>query len=180
MIYVFLADGFEEIEALTAVDVLRRFGANVLTAGVGGSEITGAHGIAVHTDILLGETEPDRAQMLVLPGGMPGAENLLQSAKLRDIITAVHGNGGYLAAICAAPMILGRMGLLENREAVCYPSYEKDLRGAKILSQNVAVSGRIITGSGPSAALEFALTLGRLLKGDAKFSQVAEDMLCRL
>lgn len=176
MVYLFLADGFEEIEALTPVDVLRRAGIEVKTVSVGESKtVRGAHDIRVSADISVGEVDPDAAEMYVLPGGMPGTNNLYDCAGLRKLISDGAGSGKYIAAICAAPSILGRMGLLRGRKATCYPGFEKYLDGAEYTGAPVERDGNIITARGMGVALEFSLELCAALKdretaGDIKAS----------
>lgn len=161
MTYVFLADGFEEIEALTPVDLLRRAGVKVTLVGVTGKTVTGAHGISVVTDVAIEEAaaQNEHIDMIVLPGGLPGADNLRKSAIVGEFISRAHRSGAYIAAICAAPRILGELGLLEGKRAVCYPGFEKYLRGAKITESRVVRDGNIITGIGMGAATEFSLAL---------------------
>ena len=159
MIYLFLAEGFEEVEALCPLDLLRRAGLEVKTVGVGGSQITGAHGITVCADMTDGEFCDAAPQMVILPGGMPGTLNLDASITVHHAIDAVCACGGYLAAICAAPSILGKRGLLQGRHAVCYPGFEEQLQGAQIRESRVAIDGHIITAAGMGAALEFGLAL---------------------
>ena len=164
MIYVFLAEGFEEIEALAPVDCLRRAGKTVQTVGVGGQVIKGAHGIAVTADITADQlTLDEQTEMVVLPGGMPGMLNLDRDDKVKEAINFCVTEKRWLAAICAAPTILGRMGLLRGKKATCYPGMEGDLKGASYTHRAVAVDGKIITGKGPGAAMEFALKLVEVL-----------------
>lgn len=164
MIYVFLAEGFEEIEALTPVDCLRRAGKTVQTVGVGGKVITGSHGIAVTADI----TEEDIAlneqlEMIVLPGGMPGTLNLGKSDAVKQAIEYCVKEKRWLTAICAAPTILGKMELLRGKKATCYPGMEADLKGAVVSRKSVVTDGKIITGRGPGAAMDFGLKLTEVL-----------------
>lgn len=163
MILVLLADGFEEIEALTPVDMLRRAGLNVKTCGITSKIAIGAHGISVICDILPHEAELDKVSMLILPGGMPGATNLDESEFVSLAIDTVNKNGGRLAAICAAPLVLGRRGLLEGKRAVCYPGFESELRGATVCNDKVVTDANITTAKGMGAALEFSKELISLL-----------------
>ena len=166
MIYMFLAPGFEEIEALCPLDLLRRAGLEVTTVGIGGDVIRGSHGITVHADIpeeLYTDANPD---MIILPGGMPGSKNLDESRTVDVALRAAARNGAYLAAICAAPMVLGHRELLEGKQAICYPGFEQELRGAVISDKKVVVDGKTVTAAGMGVALEFGLTLVGLLKGD--------------
>lgn len=172
MVYVFLANGFEEIEALTPVDLLRRAGAEVTVVGVTGKIVTGSHGIPVTADVTMEEAlallrTKGAPEMIVLPGGMPGASNLDASSGVDAFIDAAKAADAYLTAICAAPMILGKRGLLKGKNAVCYPGFEKYLTGAKIAGEGVRVvtDGKVITGKAMGAATEFALALTAALKG---------------
>ncbi len=176
MIYVFLANGFEEVEALTPVDVLRRAGCEVKTVGVGGKEITGSHKICVKADMEVTDIEIDKAEMVVLPGGIPGTPNLEQSDAVRAAVEQAAKNGAWVAAICAAPSILGHLGLLKGRRATSYPSFEKELIGAEVTHAPVEVDGTFITGRGAGAALPFALKLAEVLKGAEKARQTGVAM----
>jgi 4-methyl-5(b-hydroxyethyl)-thiazole monophosphate biosynthesis len=171
MVYLFLADGFEEIEALTPVDLLRRAGVEVVTVGVSGKTVTGSHGIAVSADVgaeealamLAAGTIPE---MIVLPGGMPGAATLDASPLVDTFIDAAEKANAYIAAICAAPMILGKRGLLRGRHATCFPGFEEYLEGAAYMDVHTVTDGRYITGRAMGAATEFALALIKELKGE--------------
>lgn len=176
MIYVFLADGFEEIEALTPVDVLRRAQAEVTTVGVTGTLVRGAHGICVQSDIAMADFTPRDAEMLILPGGMPGTTNLEQCDALKQAVTQAALDGKYVAAICAAPSILGHLGILKGKRATCYPSFEEHLIGAEITSSAVEVDGNIITSKGAGTAADFAFELARLARGEACAREVRSSM----
>lgn len=165
MVYMFLADGFEEIEALCPLDIMRRAGITVTTVGVSGNTVVGAHGIEVAADISASEFDTDDFDMIVLPGGMPGTLNLEGSDKCVGAINAAVRNEKYVAAICAAPSILGKMGILDGKNAVCYPGFEDELKGATVLDCGVCVDGRIITAAGMGVALEFGLKLVEVLLG---------------
>lgn len=178
MVYVFLAEGFEETEALETVDILRRADIEVQTVSITGSkQVTGAHHITVCADCLLEEAEMDDSQMLVLPGGLPGATNLASCAPLLHAIQVQVAAGRYVAAICAAPMVLGKLGLLEHRRATCYPGFDKYLAGADYTARLVETDGNIITGKGPAAVAEFAFALVRILAGEAIEQEVRRGML---
>ena len=178
MVYVFLAEGFEEVEALTPVDCLRRAGVEVKTAGVGGKVINGAHGIPVQCDITAGEIVLDSAlQMIVLPGGMPGTKNLEADADVQRAIAYCAENGIYIGAICAAPSILGHLGLLNGKTAVCYPGFEPALTGAKIGNAPAVKDGKFITAKGPGAALHFGLSLVAALTDHAAAQKLAAGMI---
>lgn len=183
MIYVFLADGFEEIEALTPVDMLRRAGGSVCTVGVGGEKnIRGAHGITVTADITDDEAAErlsggEIPEMVVLPGGLPGADNLNASTTVLMYTCAAYNAGGIVAAICAAPYILGECDLLRGRRAVCYPGFEDHLHGAEVVDQGVVRDGNIITARAMGAALPFALELVETMFGKEKRDELAKGVL---
>ena len=175
MIYMFLAEGFEEIEALCPLDLMRRAGLLVRTVGIGGSKITGAHGIAVCADMTDSELDalPDSsAELIFLPGGMPGTLNLQASPTVKSAIELAIKNGSYIAAICAAPSILGDMGLLCGKEAICYPGFEDRLTGAKLSKARVVRDGKIITAAGMGAALDFGLLIVEVFCGAEKAAQL--------
>lgn len=164
MIYVFLADGFEEIEALAPVDLLRRAGCDVTTVGVTGSVVTGSHGVSVRADA--DEALLSDAEMIILPGGQPGADNLRASKAVTDAVMYCYENGWHIAAICAAPYILGELGMLNGVRAVCFPGYEDRLSGAVLSPNPVVTDGRITTARSAGHAVDFGLELVRVLKGD--------------
>jgi len=163
MVYVFLANGFEEIEALTPCDYLRRCGKELSTVSIYENEkkVKGAHGISVLADVCISEYDEDDAEMLVLPGGMPGTTNLAASAKLTDILRSAYEKKIPIAAICAAPSILGELGMLEGKTACSYPGFEKSLKGATVSEQNVCATAdmSIITARGMGCAQEFSYAL---------------------
>ena len=172
MIYLLLADGFEEAEALVPLDILRRAELTVKTVGITGERITGAHGITVLSDLSPSEcTEAPR--LLILPGGMPGTTNLDASPETERLLSLTLSTGGRVGAICAAPSILGRRGLLRGCEAVCYPGFERYLDGAVIATKSVVTSGVYTTAVGMGAAYAFGLELLSLLKGPAAAEAVA-------
>lgn len=180
MIYVFLAEGFEEIEALTPVDCLRRAGKQVTTVGVGGKVITGAHQISVTADITLEALKLDRdLEMVILPGGMPGTLNLGQSEGVRQAVQFAADAGKWVAAICAAPSVLGKMGLLNGKKATCFPGFESELKGARVSHDPVVVDGKIVTARGAGVALEFGLKLVECLLGKDVRKTLAEKMICK-
>ena len=165
MIYLFLANGFEEIEALCPLDLLRRAGLEVTTVGVGGEMISGSHGITVAADIPEGMYADSKPDMIILPGGMPGAKHLDESRVVDTALKAAVRHGSFIVAICAAPMVLGHRGLLAGKEAICYPGFEDHLTGANISDKRVVRDGNIITAAGMGVALEFGLALVAALKG---------------
>ena len=157
---VFLADGFEEIEGLTVVDLLRRAGIEVTTVSVTDSKtIHGAHGIDVLADKLFEEVDYDAQDMLVLPGGMPGTLNLGAHAGLKEKLAKANAEGKFLAAICAAPSVLGRYGYLIGKKATSYPGFEAKLAGAECVADPVVVDGNVITSRGMGTAIPFSLSL---------------------
>lgn len=175
---IFLADGFEEIEAVTVIDVLRRGNVDVKIVSVANKlEVTGAHGVELYADEAFDQKRCDEADMLILPGGSVGAKALEKHKGVTGaIIKAFHENK-YIAAICAAPSILGLAGVLDGKTAVCYPGYELKLVGAAIGKQNVVVDGRIVTSKGPGTAGEFAFKLLEILQGVAVYTEVKKGML---
>jgi 4-methyl-5(b-hydroxyethyl)-thiazole monophosphate biosynthesis len=181
MVYLFLAEGFEEIEALTPVDLLRRAGVAVTTVGVTGKTVKGSHGIEVTADVDAAEAREMLArtdvEMVVLPGGMPGTKNLDASPLVDAFLAAAAERGAFIAAICAAPMVLGRRGLLRGKRAVCYPGFEKYLDGAEVLAEHAVRDGKIITGQAMGAALPFALALVSALKGEAAAGELGAAVL---
>ena len=174
MVYVHLAEGFEEIEALTVVDILRRAEIEVQTVSVTGSALVeGAHGITVQADILQEEADYSAAEMLVLPGGMPGTTHLMENEELGREIQNYVQIGRWVAAICAAPMVFGHLGVLEGRQATIYPGMEEHLEGATpIYEQKVVRDGRIITSKAPGTAMNFALELVDAMKGRTTAEEV--------
>jgi len=177
MIYVFLADGFEELEALAPVDVLRRAGIEVKTVGVTGKTVNGAHGIPVVCDITVAEAATDNLDGIILPGGMPGTVNLEKDETLQSFIDYAAANNKIIGAICAAPSILGHKGLLKGKNAVCFSSFEKELEGAKIQNCPAVCDGNIVTAWGAGAALDFALLYLQAITDNAQSAkEMAKNM----
>jgi protein deglycase len=177
-IYVFLASGFEEIEAVAVIDVLRRAKLEVVIVSVvGEKKVIGAHGIALEADVLFESQDFKNGSMLILPGGMPGTRNLEAFQPLTKLISEYYRAGKYLAAICAAPLIYGKMNLLRNEEAICYPGFEEDLIGAVLSKQRVVSSGKMITAKGAGCAIEFGLKIVEILKGKEDADKIAEAMI---
>ena len=178
MVYVLLANGFEEIEALCPVDVLRRGGCEVKTVGITGKTVTGSHGITIEADISPEEVKDD-IELLIFPGGLPGADNLDASPYTDKFIETANKNGGRIAAICAAPYILGKRNLLKGRKATCYPSdkFIAQLKGACYTKEAVITDGNITTGAGMGVSFKFACELLSLLKGDEVANTIAEGAL---
>ncbi len=177
MVYLFLANGFEEIEALAPLDLLRRAGVEVTTVGIGGERIQGSHGITVEADIPEGLYADARPDMIILPGGMPGARNLDESRTVDVALKVASRNGAFLAAICAAPMVLGRRGMLEGKRAICFPGLEKELRGATVADTRVVRDGNIITAAGMGVAVDFGLALVAALKGEDVAAELRRTVL---
>lgn len=177
MIVTLLANGFEEIEALTPIDVLRRAGVEVVSCGLSGVEIRGSHGITVHADALPIDIDLSKVDMVILPGGMPGATNIDAHPFTSEIIKATLERGGRLAAICAAPLVLGRRGLLEGKRATCYPGFEDELRGATVTGDGVVTDGNITTAKGMGVALEFAKELVRLTVSEEMAEQISAAIM---
>ncbi len=172
MIYMFLAEGFEEIEALCPLDLMRRAGLSVTTVGIGGEYVTGAHAITVRADItdrdFYAHSAQNDTKMIFLPGGMPGTLNLGASEVVSDAIRSAHEDGKYIAAICAAPSILGKMGLLLGKEAICYPGFEDQLEGATVSGKHLVLDGNILTAAGMGVALDMGLEIVRIFCGAEK------------
>jgi 4-methyl-5(b-hydroxyethyl)-thiazole monophosphate biosynthesis len=175
-IYVFFADGFEEIEAFTSVDILKRAGLNVeMVTVTDEAVVTGAHDIPVVCDSYF-QGDYNDADLLLLPGGMPGAATLSKHEGLNRALLDFVEKGKPVAAICAAPMVLGKLGLLKGKKATCYPGFEHYLEGAECTGAQVEKDGRIITGRGPGAAMDFALAIVGLLQGKDKVAELEEAM----
>ena len=163
MIYMFLADGFEETEALVTLDMLRRAGFNVKTVGIDSDELTGTHGIIVKSDIQTDKLCFSEMEAIILPGGMPGTENLFSSKDVNAAVDYCIEKGLAVAAICAAPVILGRRGLLQGKKAVCYPGFERELVGADVSGGLCITDGNIITAKGAGCVFEFSHAIITLL-----------------
>ena len=180
MIYVFFAQGFEEIEGLTVVDVLRRAELETVMVGVGSKTITGSHGITVQCDVTAEQVHPAAdLQMVVLPGGMPGTLNLEKDKTVQDMLDYCVAQGKYIGAICAAPSILGHKHLLESKQAICFPGFEQELYGATVSGEYVCVDGKIITAKGMGVATDFSLELVGCLLGDEKKKNLRASLQCR-
>lgn len=178
-IYEFLANGFEDIEALAPVDILRRGGIDVRTVSINDTEfVESAHGITIKADMVFGSAADFAdADMLLLPGGMPGASNLNDHEGVRQALLAQHRDGKRIGAICAAPMVLGNLGLLKGKCATCYPGFEKYLEGATYTADLVEEDGNIITGEGPAASLPYAYRILSYFIGEAKAKEIAAGMM---
>ena len=177
-VYLFLAYGFEEVEALTTVDLLRRAGIEVITVSISGNNaVTGAHSIPVIADIKLDESSFDDADAIVLPGGLPGVDNLGACEKFLNIVESNYESGRYVCAICAAPMILGKMGILKGKKATSYPGCEGALLGADISEDKVCTDGNIITSRGVGTAIDFACEIIKTLVGQEKSAEIRKSVL---
>ncbi|MDR0943780.1 MAG: DJ-1/PfpI family protein [Ruminococcus sp.] len=177
IVYVFLADGFEEIEAICPIDILRRGNVNVVTVGVTGKLVTGSHGITVTADKEIGELDLKTPfDMIVLPGGMPGTDNLQANETVKMFITEAQKRYRYIAAICAAPKILGAMGVLSGSRVTCYPGYEDELNGVVTTIESVVRDGKIITAKGAGVALEFGFELLAALTDRTTAHKIAASM----
>ena len=175
MLYMFLAEGFEETEAIGALDVIRRAHIEIRTVGIGGLEIEGAHGIKIIADIEKKDFSPSDIEGVILPGGMPGTTNLEKNKTVIDAVKICNEKKALIAAICAAPMIFGKLGMLDGKKAVCYPGFEKYLEGAEISEEPVAVDNNIITGKGAGAAMLFGAAIVNFFKsgvGDKILSEM--------
>jgi len=178
MIYVFLAAGFEDIEALAPVDIMRRAGLKVQTVSITGEKVvTSAHDVGITADILLSQADFSQADMLVLPGGLPGATNLDACNPLTSAIKCHFEKGRAVAAICAAPLVLGHLGILAGRRATCYPGFETELKGAEYTAAIVEQDGNIITGKGPGAAFEFGYTIVDYFLGEGASTPLRKGMI---
>lgn len=177
---VFLADGFEECEGLVTVDILRRAGAEVTMASITGSlQVTGSHRITITADALAEALKLDEFDLLMLPGGMPGTTHLGECELVTGALRRFVAGGKRVAAICAAPSVLGGLGLLEGRKATCYPGFEEKLTGAVLTGAELVTDGPVTTGQGLGAAIPFALELAAILEGPEKAQKVKEGIVYR-
>lgn len=173
-VFIFLADGFEEIEAIVPLDIFRRAGIKTLTVSVSETKLVrGAHDISVMADCVFSETDFSEIDLLFLPGGMPGTKNLEAHEGLKQLIQSQTDASKKIAAICAAPIILGKMNLLNGKEAICFPGYEDKLNGAVLSKNKVVKAGNIYTAKGAGVALQFALKLVEELKGKEMADEIA-------
>lgn len=179
MVYIFLADGFEDIEAIAPLDILRRAKIETRTVGVTGMSVTTAHGLTVQADCALDEVDIEKCEMLVLPGGGKGTENLKASPCVNELVRQADENGKLIAAICAAPTIFAELGLLKGRRAVCFPSMESVLEqnGARIQrDESVTHDGHIITARAAGVSLDFGLLLVSMLRGWAASDEIRKSL----
>ncbi len=176
MVYLFLANGFEECEAITPLDILRRAGIEVKTVGIGSNTITGAHNITVNCDTVNKNLKLDNLEAIILPGGMPGTLNLEKDQTVQNAIDYCKDNGLLITAICAAPQILGHKGLLNGKKATCYPGFEAQLLGAEIVNEKVVTDQNIITACGAGAASEFGFKILENLKSKTIANDIKNAM----
>lgn len=182
MVYLFLANGFEEIEAIAPTDILRRAGVEVETVAVEDSSdymIEGAHGIKVKADILLSDIDYNDIDAVILPGGMPGTKNLDASADVRQVLKYCADNDRLICAICAAPSVLGHLGLLKGRKATCFPGFERELHCSVFTGGAVVEDGNIITADGPGSAVHFGEAIAARFVGIDAARRVTDSMQCR-
>ncbi|MDL2282852.1 DJ-1/PfpI family protein [Parabacteroides sp. OttesenSCG-928-G06] len=176
--FVFLATGFEETEAIGTIDVLRRGGIETTVVSITGElMVEGAHNIGVVADVLFEDTDLSDADALILPGGMPGSNNLNACEPLKKQLVAQNEKGKIVAAICAAPLVLGGLGILKGRRATCYPSFESTLTGAIVSDAAAETDGNVITGRGPGLVFNFGLAIVEALRGKAVAEEVAAGLL---
>lgn len=176
MIYMFLADGFEEVEALVPLDILRRANADILTVGVTGEYVKGAHNITVKADMTLDDVECEKIDTVILPGGLGGTNNMDNCAEVKKLVQYAADNRKLVCAICAAPSILGKMGLLEGKEATCYPGFEDTFKGGKYLKQSVVKCENFITSDGMGSAYKFGFEIAAALFGDDTAEKIKEQI----
>lgn len=177
---IFLAEGFEEIEAITVIDVLRRAQVDIKAVSVSDKlAVTGAHKITIIADVLYEEIDFTDIDMLILPGGMPGTTNLASHQRLMQSISQHAKSDRWACAICAAPSILGELGILRGKSAVCYPGYETSLLGADVKFDSVVHDGKVVTARGPGTSIQFALRLVEVLKGSELSEKIRSDMIVK-
>ncbi len=180
MVYMLLGSGFEETEAITPLDLLRRAGVDVLTVGVTGKTVYGSHNIGIEADICLGEMDLTDLEMIILPGGLGGVASIRASKEAMDALSFAHENGKYVAAICAGPTVLADLGITDGKQSTCYPGCEANMGSAQVLSDVPCVQDdKVITGASAGCALPFGLKLIAALKGDAAAKTVAEQIVIR-
>lgn len=175
---VFLADGFEEIEGLTVVDILRRAGVDTQMVSITDDRmVTGSHQIPIQADVCLRDLDVSGTELLVLPGGMPGTKNLGACKELTELLVRFHEEGKKVAAICAAPSVLGDLGILNGKKAVCYPGFEERLTGANVVHEQVAADGNVTTSRGMGTAIPFALSLVSQLVSEEKALELKKGII---
>lgn len=171
-----LAEGFEELEAVTIIDIVRRAGIEVVVAALSGNPVTGSHGIALAADATLDAVTGQQFDLIALPGGMPGAANLLGDSRVGGMIRRQHEQGGHVAAICAAPMVLAAAGVLEGRRATCFPGFLDRVVDLTLVDAPVVVDDRVITSRGPGTAIDFALELVAQLAGPGERQKIEAQL----
>lgn len=177
MVYILLGTGFEEIEALAPCDILRRGGVQVALVGVNGPEITGGHGITVRADLTVEQLDRAQLEMIVLPGGLGGVKSMGASPAAMEAVAWAYEHDKWVAAICAAPTLLPRLGISQGKRCVCYPGMEDQMEGAEMVKANAVRDGRLLTGRGPGAALDFGFMLLEALRGSEVAAQVKAGMV---
>lgn len=180
MVYVILGKGFEEVEAIAPVDILRRCGAEVCTAGIGGKTVAGSHGIPVVADCTIEEIDQSKLEMIVVPGGMGGVHSILGSETALEAIRQAWKNGKYVAAICAGPTVLAKLGITDGRTVTSYPGMDPEMGPCDYRNdQKVVVDGKLVTSRGPGTAMDFGLELARTLCGEKTAEETARGMLLK-
>lgn len=179
MLYMYLAEGFEETEALATLDFIRRAEIDILTVGVTGKRVTGSHGIEVKADIELKESDVNSACGVILPGGMPGTLNLERSETVTEAVLHCFDENKLICAICAAPSVFGHLGILNGKRATCFPGFEEQLFGAEVVDEACVVDGKIITGRGAGSVFDFSREIITSIKGTAAAGRVLKQAQCR-
>lgn len=180
-VYLFLAEGFEEVEGLTVVDLLRRADMDIKMVSIEESlMVQSSHGVMVKADMKFEDVDFEHADMIVLPGGMPGTKHLLEHEGLKQKLLEFHREGKMLGAICAAPMVLGENGILEGKKAVCYPGFEEHLKGAEVGTWEAVQDGNVITSRGLGTAIEFGLTIVSHFKGTEKAEKIRKSIMYKV
>ncbi|MBE6926937.1 MAG: DJ-1/PfpI family protein [Ruminococcaceae bacterium] len=179
MVYILLGKGFEEAEAIIPCDLLRRAGVEVQFAAVGSKTVAGGHRIEINADCMLEEIDFDKAEMIVLPGGMGGVQSISQCTEALEAVKRMHAQGKYVAAICAAPTILAKLGLLSGKKATCYPGMENEMEDAIMCNADAVTDGKLITGRAAGTAFDFALALIEALCGADRANQIATGVVFR-
>ena len=179
MVYVLLGTGFEEVEAITPIDLLRRAGISVLTVGLDGKTVYGGHGIGIEADITIEELDLTDMEMIVLPGGLGGVASIRANKAAMDALSFANANGMFTAAICAGPTVLADLGITDGKRAVCYPGCENAMGDAEVLSEAAVRDDKLITGASAGCAVKFALKLIAALKGTDAANTVAEQIVIR-
>jgi len=177
MVYILLGSGFEPIEAVAPCDILRRGGAEVQFAGIGGKTIVGGHGITLTADCTVDEIRPEDAEMIVLPGGMGGVRAIMASEKALSLVCEVWARGNFVAAICAGPTILAKLGITDGKKAVCYPGMEDEMGKALMQNASCVRDGRLITGRAAGASYDFGLALLAAVRGEEAARKAAKGIV---